>query len=78
MRRLLSSRRLSTTRRDTFPFRHDVFRFLFKSCDVFCRTLPQLSLDRFPSDFFSSGLVRLHRTASPAPFMPTPSILPPD
>ena len=52
MRRLLSSRRLSTTRCDTFPFRHDVFRFLFKSCNVFCRTLPQFSLDRFPSDFF--------------------------
>ena len=77
MRRLLSSRRLSTTRRDTFPFCHDVFRFLFKSCDVFVVPYPNFPLTAFPlivflrTDTFTP-------TASPTPFVPTPSILPPD
>ena len=52
MRRLLQSRRLSTTRRESIAFQHDVFKYLFKSLDVRRRVLPEFSLEKFPTQYF--------------------------
>ena len=51
MNRLLSSKQLSTTRRETVPFWHDVFQ-LFGNLDVCCHVLPEFSLERFSTSYF--------------------------
>ena len=51
MRRLLSSRSLATTRRQTVDFRHDCFRYLF-NCFPTSRALTEFSLNKFPPAYF--------------------------